>query len=83
MEENKIDMAIQIIRLKIAKEIKENKEHSYNVLKNRIQKLREEEKEIYNQNEEVINKVLTEYAEDVKQSKLNGAIKGEKNGKYK
>ena len=69
MEENKIDMAIQIIRLKIAKEIKENKEHSYNVLKNRIQKLREEEKEIYNQNEEVINKVLTEYAEDVKQSK--------------
>lgn len=69
MEENKIDMAIQIIRLKIAKEIKENKEHSYNTLKNRIQKLREEERKIYNQNEEVIKKALTEYAEDVKQSK--------------
>lgn len=69
MEEKKIDMAIHIIRLKIAKEIKENKERNYNKVKNKIQKLREEEREIYNQNEEVIKKVLTEYAEDVKQSK--------------
>lgn len=69
MEEKKIDMAIQIIRLKIAKEIKANKERSYNTLKNKIQKLREEEREIYNQNEEIIKKALTEYAEDVKYSK--------------
>lgn len=67
MEESKMDKAIYIIRLKIAKEIKENKE-TYNKLKSKIQKLREEEREIYNQNEEVIEKVLTEYAKEVKES---------------
>ena len=68
MEEKKIDMAITIIQLKIAKEVKENNSNNYSVLKNKIQKLREEEKEIYNQNEEVIKKVLTEYAKDVKEN---------------
>lgn len=66
MEENKIDIAISIIKLKIAKELKENKERDYNALKAKIQKLREEEREVYRQNEEVINKVLSEYAKEVK-----------------
>jgi len=66
MEEEKIDLAIAIIKEKIAKEIKENKEKKYQSLKNKIQKLREEEKEIYKKNENIINKVLTEYAQDVK-----------------
>lgn len=66
MEENKIDIAISIIKLKVAKELKENKERDYNALKAKIQKLREEEREVYRQNEEVINKVLSEYAKEVK-----------------
>ena len=66
MEEGKINLAIAIIKEKIAKEIKENKEKKYQSLKNKVQKLREEEKEIYKKNEEIINKVLTEYAQEVK-----------------
>ena len=50
MEENKIDIAISIIKLKIAKELKENKERDYNGLKAKIQKLREEERDVYRQN---------------------------------
>ena len=66
MNEEKIDLAIAIIKEKIAKEIKQNKETKYQSLKNKIQKLREEEKEIYKENEEIINKVLTKYAQEVK-----------------
>ena len=69
MEEKTIEMAITIIKLKIAKELKENKQESYDALKNKIQKLREEEKEIYMKNQDIINKVLTQYAQEVKNSK--------------
>ena len=67
MEESKIEMAIYIIKHLIAKEIDENTETDYEKFKEKIQKLKEEQHEIYMGNEEVINKVLTEYAEKIKQ----------------
>jgi sensor c-di-GMP phosphodiesterase-like protein len=66
MEESKVEMAIYIIKNMIAKEINENTEADYTKFKEKIQKLREEQHEIYIGNEEVINKVLTEYAEKIK-----------------
>ncbi len=67
MEESKVEMAICIIQNMIAKEIKQNKEHNYEKLKERIKKLRDEQHQIYLGNEEIINKVLTEYAEKIRQ----------------
>ena len=67
MEESKIEMAIYIIKHLIAKEIDENTETDYKKFKEKIQKLKEEQHEIYMGNEEVINKVLTQYAEKIKQ----------------
>lgn len=66
MKENKMDLAIEIIRQKIAKEIKQNKYKNYSELKKQIFILRQEEREIYKQNDKIINKVLTEYAKDIK-----------------
>ena len=66
MEESKIEIATYIIKHMIAKEISENTESNYAKFKERIQKLREEQHEIYMGNEEVIDKVLTEYAERIK-----------------
>lgn len=67
MEESRIEMAIYIIKHLIAKEIDENTETDYEKFKEKIQKLKEEQHEIYMGNEEVINKVLTQYAEKIKQ----------------
>lgn len=67
MEESKVEMAICIIQNMIAKEIKQNKERNYEKFKEKIKKLRDEQHQIYLGNEEIINKVLTEYAEKIKQ----------------
>lgn len=66
MDEEILDLAITIMKEKIAKEIKENKENNFKNFKIKIQKLKQEEKEIYKKNETIINKVLTEYAKDIK-----------------
>lgn len=63
---NREELAIYVINLKIAKEIKENEEKEYTKFKEKITKLQEERDEIYLGNEEIINKVLTEYIEEVK-----------------
>lgn len=63
----KIELAVNIINLKIAKEIKENKEKEYSKFKEKIISLENEREQIYLENEKIIDKVLTKYLEEVKE----------------
>ena len=45
--EEKIDLAMYVINLKIAKAIKENEEKDYEAFKTKIEKLTDEKREIY------------------------------------
>ena len=62
-----VELAINIINLKIAKEIKENKEKEYDKFKEKIVKLEDERDQIYLGNEEIINKVIEKYLKEVKE----------------
>ena len=55
-----------VINLKIAKAIKENEEKDYEAFKTKIEKLTDEKREIYKGNQEIINKVLNVYLEEIK-----------------
>lgn len=63
---DRIELAVNVINLKIAKEVKYNKEKEYSKFKDKIIKLQEERDQIYLENEKIIDKVLTEYLEEVK-----------------
>lgn len=63
---NKVDLALYVINLKIADVIKNNEEKDYQKFKKILLKLTEEKEEIYKDNEEIINKVLNVYLEEVK-----------------
>ena len=71
MKERQQDLALYIINHKIAKEIKENQIIKYKEFKEKIRKLEEEKKEIYKENESIINKVIKEYANDIKMNVRN------------
>ncbi|MDO5011849.1 MAG: hypothetical protein Q4E31_13560 [Intestinibacter bartlettii] len=62
-----VELAINIINLKIAKEIKENKEKEYDKFKEKIVKLENERNQIYLGNKEIINKVMEKYLKEVKE----------------
>ena len=62
-----VELAINIINLKIAKEIKENKEKEFDKFKEKIVKLEDESNQIYLGNEEIINKVIEKYLKEVKE----------------
>ena len=62
-----VELAINIINLKIAKEIKENKEKEFDKFKEKIVKLEDERDQIYLGNEEIINKVIEKYLKEVKE----------------
>lgn len=66
IEENKIDLALYIINLKIADTIKNNKEKDYKKFQEKIEILKEEKKKIYNNDKEIIDKVLNIYLEEIK-----------------
>ena len=66
MERDQTELALYIIELKIAKEIKENTETEFSTFSAKIKKLKEEKQEVYKGNKEIINKILTEYLKDVK-----------------
>lgn len=66
IEKDRIELALYIIELKKAQMIKNNTEKSYKNLKEKMDVLVEEKKEVYRENEKIINKVLTEYLEEVK-----------------
>lgn len=61
-----MELALHVIELKKAQIIKNNRKKSYKDLKTEIEILIKEKQEIYKQNEEVINKVLDKYLEEVK-----------------
>ncbi len=63
---NRIELAIEVINLKIAQEIKENKEKDYFAFRDKILDLKKEKKEIYLNNQEIIDKVLTKYLNEVR-----------------
>lgn len=66
IDEKRIELALYVINLKIADTIKNNKEENYEKFKQIINLLTKEKEEIYKHNEEVINKVLDIYLEEVK-----------------
>lgn len=66
IEEKRIELALYVINLKIADTIKNNKETNYEKFKENINVLTKEKEEIYKQNEEVINKILNVYLEEIK-----------------
>lgn len=66
IEKEKIELALYVIELKKAQITKHNNEKSYKKFKEKIEMLSKEKEEIYKQNEDIINKVLTEYLKDVK-----------------
>lgn len=72
IEDNRFDLALYVINLKIADTIKTNKEKDYNKFKEKLSKLTNEKEMIYKKDENIINKVLTVYLKE---------IKGEKSGK--
>ena len=63
---NKVELALYVINLKIANEIKNNTEENYEKFKNKINILNKEKEEIYKNNEEIIGKVLNTYLEEIK-----------------
>lgn len=63
----KEELALYVINLKIAKEIKENEETEYQNFRKKIINLQNERDEIYKGNQEVINKILTKYMKEMKE----------------
>ena len=59
-------MAIYVIDLKIANLLKNIENKQYNEVKDEIVLLKQEKKKIYENDEQTINKVLTEYLKDVR-----------------
>lgn len=66
MQEDKRELALYVINLKIAKEFKENTEKDYARFREKIKKLKEEKEEIYKENNTIIEKVINEYLDEVK-----------------
>ena len=60
------ELAKEVIGLKIAKELKSHKYKSFKELEEKVSSLKEEEKQVNLQNQEVVKKVLSEYLEEVK-----------------
>ena len=69
MDEAKFNVAIDIMRRKIAHFIRTNKEKDLKVFKEELQKLAEEEEKIYELDEETINKVFEVYLKELKKEK--------------
>lgn len=64
---NRKELALYVINLKIADSIKNNKEKDFRTFNKKIIELNNEKNEIYKDNENVIEKVLTTYLEEMKQ----------------
>ena len=65
IEKEKIELALYVIDLKKAELIKKNNEKSFESYKEKISMLTKEKEQIYKQNEEVIEKVLSKYLKEV------------------
>lgn len=66
-EELKMEHALDILNRKIAKYIREQKETNIDEFKNKLREFAKEEDQIYELNEETIEKVIKEYLKDIKE----------------
>lgn len=66
---DKIDLALEIINLKIAKEVKKNTEKKYSEFAKKVKVLEDEKRAIYQNNEAIINRVIDVYGKEVKNNK--------------
>jgi len=64
IEKKDVEIALYVIELKIAQEIKNSKD--YKEVKEKVEPLLEEKEAIYKNDEAVINKVLNTYLPEVK-----------------
>ncbi len=65
--DNRVELALYVINLKIADSIKTNKETDFDKFKAKMDILYDEKEQVYKHNEEVIEKILTVYLEEFKQ----------------
>lgn len=66
MEKFDMETALDILQLKIKKCIEENKDKETKQIQEMIKDLLNEREQVYLKNEEVINKVLSEYSKQIK-----------------
>ena len=66
---DKIDLALEIINLKITKEVKENTEKKYSEFAKKLKVVEDENRVIYQNNEAIINRVIDVYGKEVKNNK--------------
>ena len=64
--DDKMELALHVIELKKAQLIKSN-DRNFKDYKNEIDELMKEKEKVYQNDEEIINKVLTEYLKDVRE----------------
>lgn len=69
MDENKVDIALDIMQLKIIDFIKNYRGHDKKNFEVQLKKLINEREEIYELNVDTINKVLIEYSKEFKKEK--------------
>lgn len=66
MDELKVEVALEIIELKIVHFIKNNKEKNVNKFKEKLNMLTQERDKIYELDKETIDKVYNVYLEEIK-----------------
>jgi len=66
MEKFDMEIALDVLQLKIKKCIEENKDKEPKEIQGMIKNLLNEREQVYLKNEEIINKVLNEYSKQVK-----------------
>ena len=71
MDELRVEVALEIIELKIVHLIKNNKEKDLEKFKEELNTLSEERDKIYELDEDTINKVYNVYLEEIKNRKEN------------
>lgn len=71
MDELKVEIALEVIELKIVHLLKNNKNTNIEEIKEKMNMLIEEREKIYELDEETINKVYNVYLEEIKNKKEN------------
>ena len=66
MDSNRKELALYVINLKIAEEIKNNTETDFEKFREKMDVFYNEKEEVYKDNEEVVDKILTVYIEEFK-----------------
>lgn len=66
IDENKIELALEVINIKISEIMKKEKVKNYGELREILEKLTDKKRRIYEKDERVINEILSEYLNDIK-----------------